>query len=49
MNTKTMVETAKHTPKGYIAATGCEVPIQASPDNVRVFIETAKEHGWYWD
>ncbi len=47
--TKTMVKTAKQNPKGYIAATGCEVPIQTEPEKIKAFIETAKETGWYWD
>jgi uroporphyrinogen-III decarboxylase len=35
--------------KGYIASTGCEVPIYAPKENVQAFINGAKEKGWYWD
>ncbi|UCD19402.1 MAG: uroporphyrinogen decarboxylase family protein [candidate division WOR-3 bacterium] len=43
-----MVEGALHAKKGYIAATGCEVPIKAPEKNVVAFIDTVKEVGWYW-
>jgi uroporphyrinogen decarboxylase len=46
---KEMVKRAMNSPKGYIAATGCEVPIQAPCENVMAFINAAKENGWYWD
>lgn len=45
---KQMVGAAMHAKKGYIAATGCEVPIQAPVANIKAFINTAKEIGWYW-
>lgn len=35
--------------KGYIASTGCEVPIRAPTGNVKVFISAAKEAGWFLD
>lgn len=44
-----MVKLSMNAPKGYIAATGCEVPIHAPFDNVMAFINAAKENGWYWD
>ncbi len=43
-----MVEQLKFAHKGYIAATGCEVPIRAPKENVQAFIKGAKEKGWYW-
>ncbi len=45
----TMVRLAKYAKKGYIAATGCEVPIKAPVENVRAFINAAKESGHYWE
>ena len=44
-----MIRRSMHAPRGYVAATGCEVPIHAPTENVAAFINTAKEHGWYWD
>ena len=46
---RTMLATGKKAVKGYIAATGCEIPIRSPLDNVRAFIKSAKEHAWYWD
>jgi uroporphyrinogen decarboxylase len=46
---KDMVKLSMNAPKGYIAATGCEVPIHAPFENVMAFINAAKENGWYWD
>jgi len=46
---KEMVRIGLQTEKGYIAATGCEVPIRAPIENVKAFIAAAKEVGWYWD
>lgn len=46
---KEMVKLSMNAPKGYIAATGCEVPIHAPFENVMAFINAAKETGWYWD
>jgi uroporphyrinogen decarboxylase len=46
---KEMVKRAMNAPKGYIAATGCEVPISTPEKNVTAFINAAKENGWYWD
>lgn len=44
-----MVEQLKFAYKGYIASTGCEVPIRAPEENVEAFIKSAKESGWYWE
>ena len=44
---KSMVSKGIESEKGYIAATGCEVPIRAPVENVRAFIKAAKEVGWY--
>ncbi len=45
---KDMVKTAMQARKGYIAATGCEVPVTAPGKNVTAFINAVKEVGWYW-
>jgi uroporphyrinogen decarboxylase len=44
---KAMVKKAIRAEKGYVAATGCEVPIRAPIENVKAFITAAKEAGWY--
>lgn len=44
-----MVGKAKMAKKGYIASTGCEVPIRTPPENVKAFVAAAKEIGWYWE
>ncbi len=44
-----MVALGKTSLKGYIAATGCEVPITTPQENVRAFIKAAEEVGWYWE
>ncbi|MCX7785746.1 MAG: uroporphyrinogen decarboxylase family protein [candidate division WOR-3 bacterium] len=46
---KNMVKLGMHSAKGYIAATGCEVPIPTPKENIKTFIQSAKENGWYWD
>jgi len=46
---KTMVQQTKSASKGYIASTGCEVPIKAIAENVKAFVTAAKEGGWYWE
>ncbi len=43
-----MVRQSKNAAKGYIAATGCEVPTQAPAENLIAFVNAAKETGWYW-
>ena len=45
---KEMVKIGVEAEKGYIASTGCEVPIRATIENVKAFIAAAKEVGWYW-
>ncbi len=48
-NVEMMVEQLKFARKGYIASTGCEVPIKAPKENVLAFVKSAKEKGWYWE
>ena len=31
----------------FILSSGCEVPSNAKPENVKIMIDTAKKHGWY--
>ena len=38
---RSMVAAARGNPKGYIAATGCEVPFHTPPENVRAFVRGA--------
>ncbi len=40
-----MVLAGKTCPKGFVAATGCEVPVETPPENVRAFVRAAKEAG----
>jgi len=40
-----MIEIGKRVPKGFIAATGCEVPIEAPPENVELFVQTCRRLG----
>ena len=40
---RAMVESAAGNPKGYVAATGCEVPLHTPPENVRAFIRGARQ------
>lgn len=47
--TEVMVRENMYAKRGYIAATGCEVPIRTPPENVKAFIKAAKETGWYWE
>ncbi len=44
---KEMVKIGRKAEKGYIAATGCEVPIKTPKENLMAFVEGAKEAGWY--
>jgi len=46
---KEMVKLGMTSGKGYIASTGCEVPIRTPRENVKAFITAAKEVGWYWE
>ncbi len=45
---KEMVKLGMTSEKGYVASTGCEVPIHTPKENVKAFIAAAKEVGWYW-
>ncbi|MFC1724803.1 uroporphyrinogen decarboxylase family protein [candidate division KSB1 bacterium] len=38
----------KDTPKGFVMATGCEVPVKAPIENIKAFIKTSHEYGNYW-
>jgi len=40
-----MVLAGKSCPKGFVAATGCEVPVETPLENVRAFVQAAKEAG----
>lgn len=40
-----MVMTGRLCPKGFVAATGCEVPVDTPAENVRAFVESAKRVG----
>jgi len=40
-----MVFAGKPCPKGFVVATGCEVPVETPPENVRAFVRAAKETG----
>lgn len=46
---RAMLSIGKSSTKGYIAATGCEIPISSPIENVEAFIKSAKENAWYWD
>lgn len=41
----TMVAAGRECPMGFVAATGCEVPVETPPENVRAFVRAAKEAG----
>jgi uroporphyrinogen decarboxylase len=41
-----MVTAGRKCPKGFVAATGCEVPVETPPENVRAFVRAAKEAGF---
>jgi len=40
-----MMKAGRSCPKGFVAATGCEVPVDTPPENVRAFVRAAKEAG----
>lgn len=42
-----MVAMAKTCPRGYVAATGCEVPIATPPENLQAFVAGAREAGGF--
>ncbi|KPK87514.1 hypothetical protein AMJ80_11910 [bacterium SM23_31] len=44
---KETITEMKYTPKGFVIATGCEVPIAAPVENVKAFIESARKFGRY--
>jgi len=41
-----MVTAGCKCPMGFVAATGCEVPVETPPENVRAFVRAAKEVGF---
>ena len=40
-----MTTAGKKCPKGFVAATGCEVPVDTPTDNVRAFVHAARQAG----
>ncbi|MFO7651881.1 MAG: uroporphyrinogen decarboxylase family protein [bacterium] len=40
-----MVEAGKRCPRGFVAATGCEVPVDTPPENVLAFVRAARAGG----
>ena len=40
-----MVAEGSRNPSGFVAATGCEVPVETPPENVRAFVRAAREAG----
>jgi uroporphyrinogen-III decarboxylase len=40
-----MVTAGRKCPKGFVAATGCEVPVETPSGNVRAFVRAAKQAG----
>jgi uroporphyrinogen decarboxylase len=40
-----MVRQGRLCPRGFVAATGCEVPTETPPENVRAFVRAAREAG----
>jgi len=40
-----MVSAGRKCPKGFVAATGCEVPVETPSENVRAFVRAAKRAG----
>jgi len=43
--TTEMAAAGSSCPKGFVAATGCEVPVDTPPDNVRAFVRSARQAG----
>jgi uroporphyrinogen decarboxylase len=41
-----MVTAGRKCPRGFVAATGCEVPVDTPPENVRAFVRAAKQAGF---
>jgi uroporphyrinogen decarboxylase len=46
---KQTVLALKDSPKGFVIATGCEVPIATPKENVEAFISAAHTYGTYWE
>ena len=44
-----LVAAGEKCPKGFVAATGCEVPVDTPPENVRAFVRAAKQAGFNSD
>jgi len=42
---ESMIQIGKTVPKGFIAATGCEVPIEAPPEHVARFVQACRRFG----
>lgn len=40
-----MVTAGSRCPKGFVAATGCEVPVDTPPENVRAFVRSVRQVG----
>jgi uroporphyrinogen decarboxylase len=40
-----MVVAGRKCPRGFVAATGCEVPVETPPENVRAFVRAARQAG----
>ncbi len=41
------IEKAKHSPRGYMLGSGCELPPRAPPANVYAFVKASREYGKY--
>lgn len=40
-----MVLQGRSCPRGFVAATGCEVPVDTPPENVHAFVQAVREAG----
>lgn len=40
-----MLNQGRKCPRGFVAATGCEVPVATPVENLRAFVQTVKNHG----
>lgn len=45
--TRQCIQKAKHSPRGYMMMTGCEVPPTAPPYNLNVMMRAVNDFGWY--
>lgn len=43
------IEEGKKSPKGFMLATGCEIPYTTPIENVEAFVSAGKEYGLLWD